>query len=574
MVKNGTGTLTIQNTGGNDYTGPTTVSNGVLNVTSLANGGSPSSIGASSANPTNLVIANATLKYSGTPVTANRGFKIANTNGVVDAESDFNLGGLVTVGANANFVKIGPAKFGITKVGNNQFASGFNPGVSVLQGTLLLDGSAGPQTNHTVNDMWVGGTPAAVGGSLVMSNTTMKVDAWFTMGRGDGTDGNVSSATLYNSTLEVGNVSFGYDNGIAGNSASQFLTLNGSSVLTNHGDMNLAESGGSTATIAVNDTSLLWGQNRFYLPFHGGATGTLAIANSGRVIVNNGWFSVGNENAGTGNLSLKDNASLFVASDFNVTDTGTSVGNLTMQGNAVASGNAVYFGKSGGSTATVNISGGTLIARGGDLQMGASGNATLTQTGGTVIGTNWISIGRNSGGVGVYNLSGGTLMKVNTTGNRLNVAENGTGTLNVSGTGSVIVGVGGFADLDVCSAGGSGTINLNGGTITAGKVTHLGGGTAAFNFNGGTLIASPWADPSFMSGLTKVSIVTNGATIDSGTNVINIGQALLDGTGGGGLTKIGTGTLYLNGECRRVGRHGNDCRTGNSRQRREAFSGQ
>ena len=548
LAKQGTGTLNIQNTGGNDYTGPTMVSGGVLSVTSLANGGSPSSIGASSASPTNLVINNATFAYSGPAgATANRGFKIANTNGTVDAETSFNLGGQVTVGGAANFIKTGPATFGLKTVGNNEFAAGANPGILVLQGTLLLDGTAGPQTNHTVNDMWVGGTPAAVGGSLVMSNTTMNVDAWFTEGRGDGTMGNVSSATLYNSHLNVGNVSLGYANGIAGNSAFQFLTLNGNSTLTNHGDMNLCESGGSTATINVNDTSVLWGQNRFYLPNGGGATGTLAVANSGQVF-DNGWMSIGNGNAGTGTLTMKDNANLYVGSDFNVTDTGTSVGNLTMQGNAVASGNAVYFGKSSGSLATVTISGGTLIARGGDLQMGASGSATLTQTGGTVIGTNWISIGRNGGGTGVYNLSAGVLMKVNPTNNtRLNVAENGTGTLNVSGTGSVVVGVPTGADLDVCSASGSGTVNLNGGSIAVGRISHFGSGTAVFNFNGGTLIAEPGSVSNFMAGLTSANIVTNGATIDSGTNVINIAQALLDGTGGGGLTKLGAGTLYLNG---------------------------
>lgn len=548
LTKQGTGTLSIQNTGGNDYTGPTKISGGILNATSLANGGSPSSIGAASASPTNLVINNATFAYSGTPgVTANRGFNIANTNGTVDAETSFNLGGQVTVGGAANFIKTGPATFGLTTVGNNEFAAGANPGILVLQGTLLLNGTAGPQTNHTVNDMWVGGTPAAVGGALVMSNTTMNVDAWFTEGRGDGTMGNVSSATLYNSHLNVGNVSLGYANGIAGNSAFQFLTLNGNSTLTNHGDMNLCESGGSTATISINDNSVLWGQNRFYLPNSGGATGVLAVANSGQVI-DNGWMSIGNGNAGTGTLTMKDNASVYVGSDFNVTDTGNSVGNFTLQGNAVASGNAVYFGKSTGSAATVNISGGTLIARGGDLQMGASGSATLTQTGGTVVGTNWISIGRNGGGTGVYNLSGGTLMKVNpSNGTRLNVAENGTGTLNVSGTGSVVVGVGSGADLDVCSAGGSGTVNLNGGSISAGQITHLGSGTATFNFNGGTLIAAPGSVSNYMSGLTAANIVTNGATIDSGTNVINIAQPLLDGTGGGGLTKLGAGTLYLNG---------------------------
>ena len=38
-----------------------------------------------------------------------------------------------------------------------------------------------------------------------------------------------------------------------------------------------------------------------------------------------------------------------------------------------------------------------------------------------------------------------------------------------------------------------------------------------------------------------------GAIIDSAGHTVSINQALLDGTGGGGLTKLGAGTLYLNG---------------------------
>lgn len=550
LNKQGTGTFAIANTGGNNYTGPTLISGGTLSVSNLANGGSPSAIGAASASPTNLVLANATLSYSGPPVTANRGFTIASTNSAIDAESNFALSGRVTAipnpGIGSAFVKTGPAQFALTAVGTNEFANGYNPGIKVNMGTMLFDGSAGGQTNHTVNEMWVGGTPAS-GASLILSNTTLNVDSWIGVGRGNGTIGNTSSVTLYNSTLHVGNVSLGYDNGIAGNTAFQFLTLNGSSTLTNNGNDNFCESAGSTATIAINGTSLFWGQNAGFLPNNGGATGVVTIANSGRMVINNGWFSIGNGNNGSGSVFLKDSASLFVSGDFNVTDTGTSVGSIALQDNAVASGNTFLVAKNGGTVGNVTLSGGTVIARSGDTQIGGSGSGTMTQTGGTLFGTNWISIGRNTGGVGVYNLSGGSLVKVNVNGTRLNVAENGTGTLNVSGSGSVVVGVGGFADLDICSASGNGTVNLNGGTITAGQVTHLGGGTATFNFNGGTLIASTAANANFMNGLTAANVMSGGAIIDSGAGTINIGQALLDGGGGGGLTKLGTGALRLDG---------------------------
>jgi autotransporter-associated beta strand protein len=67
------------------------------------------------------------------------------------------------------------------------------------------------------------------------------------------------------------------------------------------------------------------------------------------------------------------------------------------------------------------------------------------------------------------------------------------------------------------------------------------------NFGGGTLIAGNAANLNFLHDLTAANVMSSGAIIDSGTNVINVSQALLDGGGGGGLTKIGAGTLRLNG---------------------------
>ena len=51
--------------GRNTYTGGTQISGGVLVATNLANGGSPSSIGASTNNAANLVIDGGTLQYIG-----------------------------------------------------------------------------------------------------------------------------------------------------------------------------------------------------------------------------------------------------------------------------------------------------------------------------------------------------------------------------------------------------------------------------------------------------------------------------------------------------------------------------
>jgi autotransporter-associated beta strand protein len=93
---------------------------------------------------------------------------------------------------------------------------------------------------------------------------------------------------------------------------------------------------------------------------------------------------------------------------------------------------------------------------------------------------------------------------------------------------------------------GTSTWNLNGGTLAAVEIASGGTGTSTLNLNGGTLLANA-NNASFLHGLSAANVLSNGAVIDSGSSVISIAQALLDGGGGGGLTKLGMGTLYLNG---------------------------
>jgi autotransporter-associated beta strand protein len=68
-----------------------------------------------------------------------------------------------------------------------------------------------------------------------------------------------------------------------------------------------------------------------------------------------------------------------------------------------------------------------------------------------------------------------------------------------------------------------------------------------FNFNGGTLRAMTNASSAFMQGLGAAYVRAGGAVVDSDGANITITQNLLNGGGGGGLTKLGTGTLTLSG---------------------------
>ena len=167
LTKNGNGTLTLPG-GANTYTGVTTVGGGVLAANVLANGGSPSDIGAAGAGATNIVLNGGTLQYTGSGASVNRLFSVGPGGGTIDNEGAaalvFNNSGslgmsgngpraLVLPGPNANGDTIAsaivnhPAGTALAKTsagtwiltGTNTYASG----TAVLGGTLQVGGTIG-----------------------------------------------------------------------------------------------------------------------------------------------------------------------------------------------------------------------------------------------------------------------------------------------------------------------------------------------------------------------------------------------------------------------------------------------
>jgi len=319
---------------------------------------------------------------------------------------------------------------------------------------------------------------------------------------------------------------------------------------TGAGNWMWAGEGGGTGTYNLSGTGSLsagalnvgaWGDP--------GATGTANINTSGTVDLTAG----GSRPFGFGDASLL------------VGENG-STGTFNLQNGTVNAAFSSRFAQGAGSSATLTISGGSLNTT-GEFQLGRSATATATQSGGTNSSTSFFVIGRDSGGIGTYNLSGGTVNAATASGFTVLGSFSGAqGTLDVSGTGvfnsptgGMIIGEGGTGVLTVSGGGvvnigtqgyqlganasGIGTINLNGGTLQGGSV-FKGAGTGTFNFNGGILQATA-TSATFMTGLTAANVQSGGANIDTNNFAITIAQALLDGGGGGGLTKTGLGTLTL-----------------------------
>ncbi len=549
LTKAGTGTLTLADANG--YTGVTTVAGGILSVGTLANGGTASSIGASTANAANLVLNGGTLSYTGASTTIDRGFTIAGTGSGISTVNDLTMTGPVA-STGGNLIKTGPGNLILTNPGANVFGT-VNQGLRVNGGTLTLDGS-GTQTNAVASEMWLGAIPD-VPANVVLNNTSLTTASWLAMGRGNGSATTTLTAT--NSKITTVNFSAGYNNALPNNDSDQIISLT-NSTWTNGGNTYLAESLNSAttmtlagasaysstsgtaqvqlgigpntaATMTLAGTSTFTSASRILIGRGAGSVSNVTIQDGAAMTKTGEWLSIGTESSAVATVTVKGNGALTsTTGDFNIGDIGTSTGTLNIQGNGtVTSAGTVFVGK------------------------GATTSGTLDITGGSFTCGSWISIGRywtaatGARATGVVNVSGGTFNQTNTA-NALIVGEEGSGTLNVSGTGAVVVS-GATLGLSIGhTASGIGTVNLDGGTITT-TLVRDGGGTSTFNFNGGTLIAGTGANPSFMGGLNNAIVKSGGANIDSNGQMIAIGQALLDGGGGGGLVKSGAGTLTLTG---------------------------
>jgi len=157
----------------------------------------------------------------------------------------------------------------------------------------------------------------------------------------------------------------------------------------------------------------------------------------------------------------------------------------------------------------------------------------------------------NSGTValGAFQANRGTL--VVDSGTTLNVTSINVGSGTSVGSGLTLnggaVNCSGFTQFGTGSGSASGSLNLNGGTLT---VTNFSKGNVTFNvnFNGGTLRAGA-NNPNFLMNASNLKVQAGDAVMDDAGYAITIAPPLVeDATSiGGGLTKLGSGTLTLTG---------------------------
>jgi autotransporter-associated beta strand protein/T5SS/PEP-CTERM-associated repeat protein len=268
-----------------------------------------------------------------------------------------------------------------------------------------------------------------------------------------------------------------------------------------------------TGTVRVNTSGTLAVSNELLIGDSQNSAGNFSLE-SGTMTVNNKIF-VGN-NRGTGTMTMSGGTLTKTGGDDTFVGRDAGTGTLTQSGGTVTLNHNLYVGQSSGSTGTYNISGSSVLNVGRDFVIGResgtgslnmsggtitktgdkkflvghnNGVGTVVQSGGTITANNELYIGNeNSGARGTYTLSGAGALNV---ANEVVVGrESGTGTLNVNG-GTITTS--GNGNMYVGRRNGTGTLNQTDGTIVVNKEFGVGTrddnkiGTGTYNLSGGSI---------------------------------------------------------------------------------------
>ena len=223
ITKAGNGVLTLS--GNNTYTGVTRINAGSLAVAVMSNAGAPGNLGASSADPANLVFDGGTLRYNGTTTTAtDRAFTMTAKGATLDAGST----GQWQFNGTGNIAQSGTGNRTLTLTGsttNSNFALGLGDPTSGKT-SLTLAGSS-------TSARWIvlaSATPRTYSGDTTIAAGTLLTNASNVLPFGNGRGNLVLTSASSALELNGNSVAINGLSGIAGTvnqrgSANRTLTL-------------------------------------------------------------------------------------------------------------------------------------------------------------------------------------------------------------------------------------------------------------------------------------------------------------------------------------------------------------
>ena len=486
----------------NTYLGATKLSAGALNSVLLADGGQPSSIGASTNAASNLVLDGGTLQYTGSSVSTDRQFTLTANGGALDASGSSS----VTFSSTASVAFTGSGNRVLTLTGTNT-------GLNTLAASIADSGTGTVALVKSGAGTWVlTGSNSYSGGTQINAGVLNLGNA-----NAIGTTGTISFG---GGTLQFsGSNSADYSSRFS-NAATQAFNLdtNGQSVtlanaLTSSGG-SLTKAGAGTLVLAANSA-------------YTGATsitgGTLQIGNSGT----------------TGSIATTSSVSISSGATLAFSRTDNQGGNFTKVisgagGLALNSGTLTLIGSN-------SYNGATAVSSGAVLQVGDGSS-------GLISGTGWVTV--NAGGTFTVNLANsGTLGSfINAIGGAVNFVGSGTntiggqisgydpGTVNQNGTGTTIL-----ANTNQFR----GTININAGILQLNLLNSALNSTINVGSSGSLTFGTNVESIGGLSGSGSVVLQTgtNGVALTIGGNNQNtVFAGTLSGTNGA-LTMAGTNNV-------------------------------
>ncbi len=582
VTKAGTGTATLS--GANTYDGTTVVNEGTLAITSNSALGSlvgaTTINGGNGANSVNLSLNTATSdltiaenlnlfgSVAGRAQVTNSSALNHTFTGAIDVSSDTNLAQFTSSGAGS--ITISGDISGSLSNGAVLFLRGTSTsGLNRITGSINLTGGnlaktdAGTwllgATGKTYN--WVD-TVVANGRVNLGAANVLPAATQVLMGENAA---RTPILDLNGFSQTVGGIAY---SGLSG-TATGLRTITNSDI-TNAAVFTINNATDNNSGLAAANSVVLTGNLSLVKQGEGKLTLRATNTYTGDTTVGAGTLEIAsNLIANSPNIVIGDGATLNCTGGFSaaagqdISGTGatgffstSSTGLITAGGTSISSTGSLTFSR-------LDFRGEDNVISGGSIQSGSGGNlmrgllvgnstsGTLTISGGTLTtsggATNSDLIANTSGaGAPVASLiiNGGSYINTANSG-KTQLGNGGTaaGTANLTLT----AGSATIHNLDYnlgTFVGNTGTVNLDGGTLTVSSLTSSGGTNRIFNFNGGQFVAGGSAF-SIGSGLT-LNVKDGGAKIDTNGNSFAINDALLN-AGTGGLTKTGLGTLTLSG---------------------------
>ncbi len=447
-ILGGTGGLTKANSGlvtltrANSYTGATTINGGVLSVSSLANGGTASNIGASTSTAGNLVLGGGILQYTGASVATDRNYTLtAGTTGSIDVS---NAATTLTVGG-ASAATTGA----LTKLGSGTLAftgANANTGTTTIRaGTLQVGngGATGALGTGAVTNL----------GRLILNRSNAATVANVVSGfgeliqQGTGTTTLTGASTYTGATaVNAGMLQLGAANRIA--DASAVTVASGATFNL----ANFSETVGSIAgagNVALGSGTLTSGGSNASTTFSGliSGAGGLTKAGTGTLTLSGANTYGGTTTVNAGTLVAAGGAALGAASGGTTVTAGATlnVANVALAESIALNGVGVAGAGALTGTGTASVSGGVTLAGAGTIGTTSAGSS-LTLTGVvsapsalTIVGSGSVTANSAGNNFGSVAASGAGNVALRDTNDITINASSLSGTLSVRASGTVTV---------------------------------------------------------------------------------------------------------------------------------------